>query len=320
MGLTGLRRPNCLIQTPKLVKKNRTGGTKRMSTKDPRKLFDEWNKYLESQFIQEEQSPPKADVQAVVEIPKPASTPTQEQAIAHAPITSRSEPPRTESTATGSLPATAQPVLPAQEKPASPPHQAPAEATPENASSVQPAPLVSIHVPNFVEYVPLLRQEHGLPNPTETLVYQEDPLSQEPAQPAPRFRHQRQQVDPEEIVPPDLEDIWARLPKHLRYLAEWGDDGVAQRYYKTETKESRQELIARLTNPVLSLEDTARLLGVCPATVRRYTDRGWLHHFRTEGNQRRFRLSDIVQFLEEQANRPMRSKRYKEVDAEADQP
>lgn len=297
-----------------------------MSTKDPRKLFDEWNKYLESQFIQEEQAPQKPEMQAVVEIPKPATATAQEPTAASKPLISQSEPPpRTEPDSTASTipPATRkskEPDTPAPEKPATSQSQAPAETIPEITPPTQQASFVSIHVPSFVEYVPLLRQEHGLPDPAEASTQPDNQLPDEPVQPAPRFRHQRQQGNPEEIVPPDLELIWARLPKHLRYLAEWGNDDVAQRYYKSETKESRQELIARLTNPVLSLEDTARLLGVCPTTVRRYTDRGWLHHFRTEGNQRRFRLSDIVLFLEEQANRPIRSKRYKEVDMEADQP
>ena len=55
-------------------------------------------------------------------------------------------------------------------------------------------------------------------------------------------------------------------------------------------------MIERLLDPQLSLEETSRLLGVCPATVRRYTNRGWLDHHRTTGGQRRFKLSDIVVF------------------------
>jgi excisionase family DNA binding protein len=127
----------------------------------------------------------------------------------------------------------------------------------------------------------------------------------EPPSEGPRLRKRkrRPKVDPNEIVPPEIDEIWAKLPRYLRYLAEWTDDSVTRKYYPARIRESREELIARLTDPVLTLEETARLLGVCPATIRRYTDRGWLRHFRTEGNQRRFRLSDIVAFLEEQANR-----------------
>lgn len=101
-------------------------------------------------------------------------------------------------------------------------------------------------------------------------------------------------------VPPpqSIEELWRRVPKHVRLLVELGDDEVTQRYYDRRFKESRQELVERLLNPSLTLEDTARLLGVCPTTVRRYTERGLLNHYRTPGNQRRFRLSDVIAFLE----------------------
>ncbi len=65
-------------------------------------------------------------------------------------------------------------------------------------------------------------------------------------------------------------------------------------------KESRDELIGRLLDPTLTLSETATLLGVCPTTVRRYTKRGVLRCFRTPGNQRRFRLSDVLDFIERQ--------------------
>jgi excisionase family DNA binding protein len=61
--------------------------------------------------------------------------------------------------------------------------------------------------------------------------------------------------------------------------------------------ESRDELLSRLLDPVLTLEETAIVLNVCPATVRRYTNKGVLPHFRTQGNQRRFRLSQVLSFL-----------------------
>jgi excisionase family DNA binding protein len=73
---------------------------------------------------------------------------------------------------------------------------------------------------------------------------------------------------------------------------------VAQNSYKVVFKETREELIQRLFDPPLTLEETARLLGVCPTTIRRYTNKGLLHHYRTPGNQRRFRLSDLLAFLE----------------------
>ena len=62
--------------------------------------------------------------------------------------------------------------------------------------------------------------------------------------------------------------------------------------------ESREQLVQRLLDPVLSLDEAAVLLDVCPTTVRRYTNRGVLKCYRTPGNQRRFRLSEIMSFME----------------------
>lgn len=62
--------------------------------------------------------------------------------------------------------------------------------------------------------------------------------------------------------------------------------------------ETREQLVQRLLDPVLSLDEAAILLNVCPTTVRRYTNRGVLKCDRTPGNQRRFRLSEIMSFME----------------------
>ncbi len=66
-------------------------------------------------------------------------------------------------------------------------------------------------------------------------------------------------------------------------------------------EETREELLARLLDPVLTLEETARILQVCPTTVRRYTNKGQLPHERSAGNQRRFRWSQVYAFMEAQA-------------------
>ena len=65
--------------------------------------------------------------------------------------------------------------------------------------------------------------------------------------------------------------------------------------------ETRQELLSRLLDPTLTLDETARMLDVCPTTVRRYTNRGILAHERSRGNQRRFKLSCVLAFMEGQA-------------------
>ena len=120
---------------------------------------------------------------------------------------------------------------------------------------------------------------------------------------APRPRRRRS-PPPKRVVPKDIETLWEQIPKNLKFLSSVYDDRVTRRYYTTEFKESREELMHRLIDPELNLEDASRLLGVCPATVRRYTNRGWLKHHRTRGNQRRFRLSGIVAFVEEYGRNP----------------
>lgn len=59
----------------------------------------------------------------------------------------------------------------------------------------------------------------------------------------------------------------------------------------------RREILERLLDPILTLSETATILGVCPTTVRRHTNSGALKCFRTPGNQRRFRLSHLLDFL-----------------------
>ncbi len=120
---------------------------------------------------------------------------------------------------------------------------------------------------------------------------------------APRPRRVRETKEGPQIDP-DLQEIWEALPKNLRFLFGFFDDSVTANYYQGEFKESRHELVRRLLDPQLTLEETSRLLGVCPATVRRYTNRGWLSHHRTDGGQRRFRLSDVVKFVEKHGRLP----------------
>lgn len=101
----------------------------------------------------------------------------------------------------------------------------------------------------------------------------------------------------------DILELWQTLPRHIQLLVGMKteeQEEVAQKYYTRNFKESRAQLIERLLDPTLTLEDTARVLGVCPTTVRRYTNRNVLPHYRTVGQQRRFRLSDVLAFLERQ--------------------
>ena len=135
--------------------------------------------------------------------------------------------------------------------------------------------------------------------------------------PRSRARHARN-VQPQNVASGlSAADMWADVPRHVQTLLALErieEKEIAQSSYKRPFAEGRLELIERLLDPILSLEDTARLLNVCPTTVRRYTNRGILTHYRKEterGNdssrlteretrQRRFRLSDILAFLETQ--------------------
>jgi excisionase family DNA binding protein len=105
-------------------------------------------------------------------------------------------------------------------------------------------------------------------------------------------------------INPELRDLWESVPRNIEFLSSFFDDSVTSNYYRGEFKETREELIKRLLDPELTLEEVSRLLGVCPATVRRYTNRGWLEHHRTSGGQRRFRLSGVVKFVEEHGRLP----------------
>jgi excisionase family DNA binding protein len=95
--------------------------------------------------------------------------------------------------------------------------------------------------------------------------------------------------------------LWESLPRQIQVLGTMArlEPAVGPRTFE----ETREQLIQRLADPTLTLEETARLLDVCTATVRRYANRGHLPHHRTVGQQRRFRLSDVVLFLERRADR-----------------
>jgi excisionase family DNA binding protein len=97
--------------------------------------------------------------------------------------------------------------------------------------------------------------------------------------------------------------IRERLPQHMAMMLRIPTNEVAQNSYKSPFRETREDLIGRLLDPQLTLEEAARILGVCPTTVRRYTNREMLHCHRTPGNQRRFRMSDVLQFLEQHGDR-----------------
>lgn len=116
---------------------------------------------------------------------------------------------------------------------------------------------------------------------------------------APRPRRVKQPLDSNAGLDLEMQRLWSHLPKIINFLQANFNDSVTANYYRGEFKETRAELIERILDPELTLEEVSRMLGVCPATVRRYTNRGWLGHHRTKGGQRRFRLSGVAKFVEE---------------------
>lgn len=101
-------------------------------------------------------------------------------------------------------------------------------------------------------------------------------------------------LQPSADVRTRLEAVLARQ-RRLPLDGEFEEEKHGRRRRPAET---REQLVGRLLDPTLTLQETALLLGVCPTTVRRYTNRGALQCFRTPGNQRRFKLADVLEFME----------------------
>ncbi|MBL8048826.1 MAG: helix-turn-helix domain-containing protein [Chthonomonas sp.] len=148
------------------------------------------------------------------------------------------------------------------------------------------------------------------PTPSRTAVMEKDAASRNGHAPratteskralsAPRPRRVKAKDAASESLNTETQRLWSHLPKIINFLQSNFNDSVTANYYRGEFKETRAELIERLLDPELTLEEVSRILGVCPATVRRYTNRGWLGHHRTKGGQRRFRLSGVAKFVEE---------------------
>lgn len=78
--------------------------------------------------------------------------------------------------------------------------------------------------------------------------------------------------------------------------------------------ETRDEIIHRLMDPVLTLHEAAAILDLSKATVRRYTEQGKLACQRTAGGQRRFRMSDVIALMETSSTRSSLSPRSSQPD------
>ncbi|MHA2610581.1 MAG: helix-turn-helix domain-containing protein [bacterium JZ-2024 1] len=59
---------------------------------------------------------------------------------------------------------------------------------------------------------------------------------------------------------------------------------------------ARQKLIERLIDPQLTLEEASLLLGISKQALRKYTNQGKLKCSWTPGGQRRFSLTELLNF------------------------
>jgi len=137
-----------------------------------------------------------------------------------------------------------------------------------------------------------------------------------PAQPTPSAQPRRE-ASPEATTPavPASQAPVAKPKRAVRPRSRSREldadlaDEVRQRQELLEQAErespeaERTRLLRELLDPELSLQQTAVLLGVSVTSLRRYTDSGVLPHLRTAGNQRRFRLSQVLGFLAERSKR-----------------
>ena len=165
---------------------------------------------------------------------------------------------------------------------------------------------VQLRIPNIEDYLPGLLTENRPSRPPARAVvnmdstsYHRSPQQSPPKPPRKLKRPELSGPRPRKRAKTEATAPAVSLPEELRSLVGLGNDAVLEKYYQRSRGESKEQMLSRITNPELSLEEAAKLLGVCPATVRRYTNKGWLRHHRTKGNQRRFRLSDIAEFVRE---------------------
>ncbi len=226
--------------------------------------------------VNPEPTPEAPEAPPVEPSAEPPAEPSAETSAAAAPAVTSPAPPRKSRSKSAGASA------PAAKAPAAPPADEPAAS----AAPADPAP-------DAPEYLPPIIEAH---EPTQ--------VADAPARPRPVASGRASAARDEDPLfsDADIVQMWRTLPRHIQLLVGMKSEEaeVAQKYYTRNFKESRGQLIERLLDPTLTLEDTARVLGVCPTTVRRYTNRGVLPHHRTVGQQRRFRLSDVLAFLERQ--------------------
>ena len=191
----------------------------------------------------------------------------------------------------------APPAEPPAEAEAAPAEVTPAEATPAEAAETPelPEPSAESSATAAADQVEAVSAEPARPaDEAATAPRRRRAKRKSPAQAPQSAREVLETLQPSQDLRARLEAVLARQ-KRLP-LEEVEDE--TKRPKKRRVVETREQLVERLLDPTLTLQEAALLLGVCPTTVRRYTNRGILRCFRTPGNQRRFKLSDILEFME----------------------
>lgn len=278
--------------------------------------LDDWQKWFDEQFFdtnpsRQPESSVEEETEVVDAVEAPGVSPVAPQAFAN-PEPPRAPrfvaPSRTEPDEGGEIPSIEQylPFLNRRQTdvPQAPP-PAPPEPEPESGISVPPVEEHAAHDRGSAAPEPSLATTTDLESSDVEPTFAEAEVDLERASAgavARRAPAKRAAASGADAKPMTTEEFWRLTPRHLHKLIALGEDEVTQRSYKRQFKESRLALIERLLDPTLSLEDAARLLGVCPTTVRRYSNRGLLRHQRTSGDQRRFKLSDVLAFLEAQTD------------------
>jgi hypothetical protein len=101
--------------------------------------------------------------------------------------------------------------------------------------------------------------------------------------------------------PLSSDKLWGLAPRsNPIVIAHTEQVGPAGADFRRAT-ESRLDLVSRLLDPNLPLSETARLLNVEPAEVQRKPSPTVLVNMRPAGENKRYKLSDVISFLEQQS-------------------
>jgi transposase-like protein len=280
--------------------------------------LEEWQKYLEARFVDEEEVEPPIKNPA----PEQTQTSSEPKAAQADPLPEAVTTNHTALTMVETVPVTVTAPTPTT------PSESPQDETVAQANrhrSLSLFPVVNRERPTCqASTSPIARRTPKPPSPDGSDVLEVDipDFAQflPPNHPAatPHKRHLRKTEPKKPAASTQPEEPLSAIALHRRLferaqqmfaLQAHEHEEAVQGYYKRPFQETRAELIERLFDPELSLEDVARLLNVCPTTVRRYTNLGWLVCHRKEPEhsqasqkketrQRRFRLSALLAFIE----------------------